>query len=200
MKNSFQFQFPPLREGRHCAKALVPSVFNFNSRPCARGDSIGSPVRSDSSISIPAPARGATSNTGCCCSNTHISIPAPARGATQLVPGRFIHGPDFNSRPCARGDDLAGDERHGGHISIPAPARGATLMSVPLMVSRKYFNSRPCARGDVAHYVPFTEIINFNSRPCARGDPSPYDIALSQQIFQFPPLREGRPCGSPSFL
>ena len=120
-------QFSPLREGRHHAggcgawqsisipapprgatgrdSSLLFSLFNFNSRPSARGDQI---------------RRG-------CGSRRSISIPAPPRGATGA--GR-IAGPtskDFNSRPSARGDSTSLYGVIGTRtISIPAPPRGAT--------------------------------------------------------------------------
>ena len=56
-------------------------------------------------------------------------------------------------------------------ISIPAPARGAT-------------HYQPATQGDCA---------DFNSRPCARGDATPLIYRLRSHLFQFPPLREGRP-------
>ena len=33
---------------------------------------------------------------------------------------------------------------------------------------------------------------NFNSRPCARGDAVATRVSTDEQLFQFPPLREGR--------
>ena len=63
-------------------------------------------VMRDYIISIPAPARGATSATGCAAAQSTAN---------------------FNSRPCERGDDTVELEEGGGvKISIPAPARGAT--------------------------------------------------------------------------
>ena len=45
-----------------CGRGLN-SVTYFNSRPCARGDSIGGEAGQLFDISIPAPARGATMRT-----------------------------------------------------------------------------------------------------------------------------------------
>ena len=41
---SFVFQFPPLREGRRMYLAMIFQQIYFNSRPCARGDVIPSPM------------------------------------------------------------------------------------------------------------------------------------------------------------
>ena len=54
----------------------------------------------------------------------------------------------FNSRPCGRGDCLAG------------------AMAVPL----SDFNSRPCGRGDPPGDAGGHHGVYFNSRPCGRGD------------------------------
>ena len=120
------FQFTPLREGR-------PETVDNNSRCCT--------------ISIHAPARGATGAGMSEWISVEISIHAPARGATSL----------------RRGD------RGEGIISIHAPARGATLSAGPPS-EPAYFNSRPCERGDPAVLQFQRAGVNFNSRPCERGD------------------------------
>ena len=56
----------------------------------------------------------------------------------------------------------------GARISIHAPPRGATILR-RLRRSKLHFNSRPSARGDV--------------QPSA---------TISDDVFQFTPLREGR--------
>ena len=80
------FQFTPLREGRHGPADKKHSTKNFNSRPCGRGDSS---TRSAGcvvcSISIHAPAGGATVEPERTSGTGRISIHAPAGGAT-LVP------------------------------------------------------------------------------------------------------------------
>ena len=77
----------------------------------------------------------------------------------------------FNSRPCERGDQV--DDRyfcHCSHISIHAPARGATPGYTFAFISHADFNSRPCERGDAARTSSY-----------------------GADLFQFTPLREGRP-------
>ena len=79
---SLVFQFPPLREGRHVPVPALWAIYYFNSRPCARGDIMLMPDYGNVMISIPAPARGATTAMQNKISKPFISIPAPARGAT----------------------------------------------------------------------------------------------------------------------
>ena len=78
------------------------------------------------SISILAPARGATSCAAGYEPEAHISILAPARGATQSARARRSTSVHFNPR-SREGSDCG--DRIGysiGIISILAPARGAT--------------------------------------------------------------------------
>ena len=79
------FQFSPLREGRHTIPdAKTRKIFNFNSRPCERGDINRIWVAAIYFIiSILAPARGATYKCLTAHTSQAISILAPARGATR---------------------------------------------------------------------------------------------------------------------
>ena len=56
-----------------------------------------------------------------------------------------------------------------------------------------YFNSRPSARGDSMSYTTATPTKYFNSRPSARGDEKHMETTATIDLFQFTPLREGRP-------
>ena len=78
-------------------------------------------------ISIHAPARGATIDETGTCEIESISIHAPARGATCI--GLACLWPQANFNPRSRaGSDLTHGEwiRSADNISIHAPARGAT--------------------------------------------------------------------------
>ena len=77
-----EFQFTPLREGRHQHHQHHQPTSYFNSRPSARGDD-----QLTSTISQPA-----------------ISIHAPPRGATLTSQPANQLDSHFNSRPSARGD------------------------------------------------------------------------------------------------
>ena len=84
---------------------------------------------------------------------------------------RALH--DFNSRPSARGDVRAASRGRGLCISIHAPPRGATGVSA----SRSSVSLR----------------ISIHAPP--RGATSRADLSADGILFQFTPLREGRPCG-----
>ena len=168
----------------------------FNSRPCERGDP-------------PCP-------TGCW-RRSAISIPAPARGATTVAVDSFYRVKNFNSRPCERGDTNPGRNRilpeyfnsrpceRGDHlalagytpaenISIPAPARGATARNGGYVGIPYKFQFPPLREGRRMGMMCFiSPPIYFNSRPCERGDRKRCLRRRSTSRFQFPPLREGRP-------
>ena len=101
-----QFQFTPLREGRHGVISWMKLASYFNSRPSARGDRARGKRVGGIRISIHAPPRGATftafvGDTGIsfqftplregrpwhphgAAGNAEISIHAPPRGATEI--------------------------------------------------------------------------------------------------------------------
>ena len=87
-----------LRNIKHCN-------VSFNPRAREGRDNTNVNVYSNGTVSIHAPARGATSSPILICAGLYVSIHAPARGAT------------LNSQP----------ELHSIKVSIHAPARGATL-------------------------------------------------------------------------
>ena len=143
-----------------------------------------------------------------------ISIHAPPRGATR---GRSRSAPPrhFNSRPSARGD--AGintpDDitklfqftplREGRHtechtmaqadfISIHAPPRGATN-TISRLSRHRHFNSRPSARGDTDSARVTGKALVFQFTPLREGRPQNEICLRPVTGFQFTPLREGRP-------
>ena len=171
------FQFTPLREGRRRIRARRPPACSFQFTPLREG---------------------------------------------RLFSFRpiGIRGDYFNSRPSARGDgrvrrrEIPCDEfqftplREGRRkhkmkvvqpirISIHAPPRGATSLAAGRSRRPAYFNSRPSARGDRRFPCYGCTARYFNSRPSARGDAQQRRNHQQPSIFQFTPLREGRP---PPFL
>ena len=100
--------------------------------------------------------------------------------------------PDFNSRPCVRGDlnGLSSDTIHPDFNSRPC-VRG-DLLANTAAVLESYFNSRPCVRGDIDQLNTDLPELDFNSRPCVRGDGTRRWPSCSRSRFQFTPLREGR--------
>ena len=122
-----------------------------------------------------------------------ISIPAPARGATSTACGRRTSADYFNSRPCARGDDLPFIcVFHRIQFQFPPLREGRQVTALdridqllfqfpPLREGRHAivnsgrkdaFISIPApARGATMCMVPLNSLSGyFNSRPCARGD------------------------------
>ena len=129
---------------------VYPAVFNFNPRSREGSDGNTNVYDLIQSISIHAPARGATSLERTIKGQVQISIHAPARGATGNAITLVQNGDDFNPR-SREGSDIRmfvyskifykfqstlprGERRRvyicGAEeydISIHAPARGATF-------------------------------------------------------------------------
>ena len=151
------------------------SVPYFNSRPCGRGDQVAIPVLLLPSISIHAPAGGATRSrqSSSVCRQfqfTPLREGRPVSGNT--VSARLRH---FNSRPCGRGDQCLGKFLVGGiSISIHAPAGGATR--------------------NVGDQLA---VHNISIHAPAGGATKMVSAGVTWTIFQFTPLREGRPWALP---
>ena len=183
-----QFQFTPLREGRHRAILIKAGGSIFQFTPLREGRLLWRKKESLSfaMISIHAPTRGATVVIIDLWQLVHaISIHAPTRGATHRLETKNMVG----------------------RISIHAPTRGATrrvrrptgwsglFQFTPLREGRlllfqhsmfcySYFNSRPYARGD--QYLKFCKrkpCFYFNSRPYARGDTLYTGARLSDHLI-----------------
>ena len=102
----------------------------------------------------------------------------------------------FNSRPSARGDDVAQFQHIRPEISIHAPPRGATCASRRAKNCPANFNSRPSARGDEAlANGEIVRIISIHAPP--RGATCTAWRGAIPATFQFTPLREGRPPAQP---
>ena len=193
------FQFSPLREGRRGHAQVRHHEPDFNSRPCERGDAAGSgspcppsrfqfsPLREGRlhcgyigrvvwTISILAPARGATKIKFKGGFVSHISILAPARGAT-LWGCRKCNNSKFQFSPLREGRPAL---RYGVEswrkISILAPARGATKKG----------------------FYQFGVIL-FQFSPLREGRHLLVCVAVEGGSFQFSPLREGRRISTPIF-
>ena len=210
------FQFTPLREGRPERGKRNERVRNFNSRPSARGDSSGvRPARRRPPISIHAPPRGATV-TGFARLRRLIFQFTPLREGrravvhllhnqvaqfqfTPLREGRhYISGKrrhcrsDFNSRPSARGDAHSAAVRCFSAAFQFTPLREGRLFRRLSNVKKHYFNSRPSARGD-ARLVGCAQAPPISIHAPPRGATRALLVARKLHLFQFTPLREGRP-------
>ena len=188
------FQFTPLREGRQ------PDTIR---------------QKEASHISIHAPPRGATA-TANALKRTNVFQFTPLREGRPAPRRSRTRPSNFNSRPSARGDRRrkcrAGTVY--SHFNSRPSARG-DIRQVLHHARAVYFNSRPSARGDPAdlqrrfalcisiHAPPRGATARcvrktsptqyFNSRPSARGDEHALHNGNADEIFQFTPLREGRP-------
>ena len=108
-------------------------IHNFNPRSREGSDDASRVIKSDGyTISILAPARGATLTDAVSCVVTEISILASARGATSTAifldaVGGFQSSLPRGERQCVRSDPTPYNP-----ISILAPARGATCLFIIL--------------------------------------------------------------------
>ena len=83
-------------------------------------------------------------------------------------------------------------------ISIHAPPRGATRKSGGYIAGQEISIHAP-PRGATARCCAFGYRLHFNSRPSARGD-SMIATHGGDFLFQFTPLREGRPLPAPRLV
>ena len=188
------FQFTPLREGRPKAQQPVRLNRNFNSRPSARGDVADGLNRAWGIVFQFTPLREGRRKSPGTAGKSFLFQFTPLREGrqryevTDAASGEFQFTPLREGRPRAL---LVARKLHlfqftplreGRHlytravclcldISIHAPPRGATAAASTMAGLSSYFNSRPSARGD-AH---------------------PHSCIRTARIFQFTPLREGRP-------
>ena len=209
-----KFQFTPLREGRRAVIRGVnsPHLISIHAPPRgATGDA--SRQIAGIVISIHAPPRGATSMF-CLITSAMIFQFTPLREGRPYGQNVRTWSNYFNSRPSARGDALISRLFGCANISIHAPPRGATrrrsrdgasvlFQFTPLREGRQLlidfrrvvydFNSRPSREGRPPNQRRSRALCNFNSRPSARGDMNGLPGVYPPGIFQFTPLREGRP-------
>ena len=208
------FQFTPLREGRQqtAIEKIYSERISIHAPPRGATAAVDAEKKA-LDISIHAPPRGATTAelidevlekfqftplregrlTGLNAEQIYyfISIHAPPRGATLLVhtsTARTL----FQFTPLREGrqDVMPGLSQY--VISIHAPPRGATCAGAWRLLGLLDFNSRPSARGDsLPHHVGRAGHISIHAPP--RGATSDLAIATGQKVFQFTPLREGRP-------
>ena len=167
------FQFTPLREGRreNLARYRATQLFQFT--PLREGRHPPRRRRTRPTAFQFTPLReGRRAAVRHLCQAVQFQFTPLREGRREAwAKGNRLKGSNFNSRPCGRGDCLLVFRRVIDHISIHAPAGGATQKHRQNCHAGKYFNSRPCGRGDLQ----------------SSG------IMIMALIFQFTPLREGRP-------
>ena len=165
------FQFTPLREGRLCCHGNSGCTAQFQFTPLREGRPAprAGPVSARTYFNSRPSARG---DAVICESSKYrrafqFTPLREGRRIMTIIPHNCTH---FNSRPSARGDQPMVRRLNAALISIHAPPRGATSRSA-VPECTPYFNSRPSARGDISYSLR----------------------SVSGTIFQFTPLREGRP-------
>ena len=125
-----------------------------------------------SRVSIHAPAKGATITVLTACGPYGVSIHAPAKGATWEAGSIEVWGMFQSTRPRRARPGAEGEERRCRRVSIHAPAKGATRA----VLDRVQTN------------------IGFNPRAREGRDASSGDLILSQGWFQSTrPRRARRP-------
>ena len=166
-----EFQFTPLREGRHIG---APKWYNANR------------------ISIHAPPRGATGQLFSGKIRFLISIHAPPRGATHPRARRRRTGAYFNSRPSARGDvdGFAGSPVR-LHFNSRPSARGDGHPRRAEAWTRQ-FQFTPLREGRRAEIISPAAPAPFQFTPLREGRRSRLTLTRFSIPFQFTPLREGR--------
>ena len=171
-----QFQFTPLREGRHRRRSRdgAPVLFQFTPLREGRqkeGDGDGSSPRFQFTPLREGRHKRSTGGV----SSRHISIHAPPRGATPH-PRRYAqHREGFQFTPLREGRPRTSSDAQ-------AP--------------RRHFNSRPSARGDFKARRASGGLSHFNSRPSARGDSTATKSAATPPISIHAPPR-GATAGQP---
>ena len=167
------FQFTPLREGRHCLPRDEGGVPYFNSRPSARGDITGGFITDDDGTFQFTPLREGR--------------PYIRRRSGSL-------SDTFQFTPLREGRRWKAHSLKEGDLFQFTPLREGRPQQHHGVSGLCNFNSRPSARGDAQPRNRQARCsAHFNSRPSARGDKILQPDAVEKLIFQFTPLREGRP-------
>ena len=98
----------------------------------------------------------------------------------------------FNSRPSARGDQIAARASAFGTFQFTPLREGRRGSQARRRLPFGYFNSRPSARGDDAR-LRWTTLYKISIHAPPRGATMVFAIPRFAILFQFTPLREGRP-------
>ena len=185
------FQFTPLREGRQLLPGSVRQPYYFNSRPSARGDHGDGAVIANFVQFQFTPLR--EGRQGGCTRNHFFKIFqfTPLREGRPIWVLMDLQQANFNSRPSARGDDALQQAEAAGVISIHAPPRGATLTDVQRHVIEAISIHAP-PRGATGFKREYGYYQLFQFTPLREGRPDEKCGNRTEEVFQFTPLREGR--------
>ena len=115
-------------------------------------------------ISIHAPAKGATRQPRPLGKFKGISIHAPAKGATASGNGYYLFNRDFNPRSREGSDRRIPSVYYQPYISIHAPAKGATIDVDCVVCPHCDFNPRSREGSDVKRQPTKIRYTDFNPR------------------------------------
>ncbi len=148
------------------------------------------------SVSIHAPARGATCVLDVSAFLSRVSIHAPARGATAAC--RTVRGLPgcFNPRPRAGGDMSGLCAGRWRTCFNPRPRAGGDASSGLSASGSCCFNPRPRAGGDTSPKAPVSPPWPVSIHAPARGATIAKHMVRSWQMFQSTPPRGGRRAAS----
>ena len=151
---------------------FIRAIYNFNSRPSARGD-------------FPPFCRPSLIN--------YFNSRPSARGDPAFLVVRLLLRHHFNSRPSARGDMEAAElAKMSQYISIHAPPRGATARTSALQARNAISIHAPPRGATVnARHVADGVVISIHAPPRGATIKLPFQ-KFQRGLFQFTPLREGR--------
>ena len=188
---------------------------NFNSRPSARGDGAGATATYQRDVFQFTPLREGRQAAEAV-NEAYVTFQfTPLREGRRAAGADGSHSGNFNSRPSARGDFRNYATQEVNLISIHAPPRGATNLAVgssadytfqftPLREGRRDSNAagdgqdaisiHAPPRGATITHVFCAAILAISIHAPPRGATSRVFRDEVGAIFQFTPLREGRPC------
>ncbi len=207
------FQFPPPRRGRRArrakghadtdsfnsrpraggdGRAVLDKVafIRFNSRPRAGGDLMVFIFDTVASVSIPAPAQGATTPSELENAEQEMfPIPRPRAGRLKMREARGWSR--FNSRPRAGATVSLSKIQPKPKFQFPPPRRPATPSRPSLhQIVKISFNSRPRAGAtDINCNACGARLVSIPAP--AQGRPMRYTGWKTPTPFQFPPPRRG---------
>ena len=170
---------------------FIRAIYNFNSRPSARGDwtTMNSTLSAKYFNSRPS-ARGDVRVLVAAIIGA-ISIHAPPRGATLVFCSSFAFCP-FQFTPLREGRPQKETSQRAVIISIHAPPRGATfLLSVVRPSSTISIHAPPRGATVNARHVADGVVISIHAPPRGATIKLPFQ-KFQRGLFQFTPLREGR--------
>ena len=121
-----------------------------------------------------------------------ISIHAPARGATGKGPRSAVPAEDFNPRPREGGDDIIAALASGIGISIHAPREGGDFGALMPAPPFPYFNPRPPRGGRQRVWpLPVRLVHHFNPRPPRGGRQRGGGVNMMGIVISIHAPREG---------